>query len=100
MKDSDIGLCEFVIIVGGHRTGKTINKKALMRFFNCSECYDGDDSNLKNSKAGRILILTGDEHVKDQRYSGKIKPRMEGLRVSVEKAAALLGADWVVPMKD
>lgn len=100
MKDKDnISICEFVIIIGGCGTGKTLNKSALMRFFNCSECYDGEDPALKRSKANRILILALDEDVKDPRYSGKRKPRMEGFRISVEKAAELLGSDWIVPVE-
>jgi hypothetical protein len=94
-----VRLCEFVIIVGGLATGKTLNKASLKKHFKCEECYDcpGEEFDLSQSEADRMLILTWDADVKDPRHDGKRKPRMDGLRVTVEEARMALGDQWVEP---
>jgi len=99
-KELDAKVCEFVIIVGGFSTGKTLNKGAIKRYFRCDECYDcpGEELGIRKSQAGRILILTTDADVKDPRGTLKRKPRMEGVRVSVSQVRELLGSAWIEPV--
>lgn len=100
-------ICEFIIIVGGPASGKTLNKVALMRHFTCEVCYD-EASELNapyhaESDATRVLILTNDADVQDPRPPRMPKrrnPRLEGTRVSIEAAKAALGDEWIEPNPD
>ncbi len=97
-------ICEFIIIVGGPATGKTLNKEALMRHFNCEVCYDEalelNAPYHAGSDVKRVMILTYDADVEDPRVPRlrrKRGPRLEGTRVSIEAAKAALGDQWIEP---
>ena len=100
---------EFVIVFGGPATGKTLNKDALMRRYNCGECLDYEGrgawamgsfrDDLMRAQSTRVMILSQTDDVKDpfaRKSSGR--PRLTGLYVSIEQARQALDAEWVEPI--